>query len=122
MIIRALDVDHDWVFGHGKQDYLKNNDAIAENIQTRLLEFLNDCWFKLDAGVDWQRLMSQRNRDKTKQEVILDCKAIILQSFGVVKVNSVTAEFTGLRTLVVNYNIDTIYTTQFFQSTGVINA
>ncbi len=122
MIIRALDVDHDWTFGKGKQNYLTTQKAIAENLQTRILEFLNDCWFNLPAGIDWQRLMSQKNRNRTLQEIELDVKAVILRSFGVVRVNTIDAQFTGLRSVVVSYNIDTIYTTQFFQRTEVINA
>lgn len=115
MIIRALDGDHDWKLGKGKQDYLTNDNAIAENIQTRLLSMLNDCYFDLGAGVDWIRLLSTKN---TKQEIILSCKAIILASFGVVRVNNITPVLNG-RDLTLNYNIDTIFTRQLSQTIGV---
>lgn len=107
------------MFGRGRQDYLQKNEAIGENIQTRLLSFLNDCPFDLQAGIDWFRLLGQKS---TRREIELNCKGIISQSEGVVKVNKVEALLTGSRTLTISYNIDTIFTTQFSRSEEIINA
>lgn len=115
MIIRSLDGDHDWNFGQGIQTYLTNNDAIAENIQTRLLEILNDCYFNLSAGIDWIRFLSTKG---TLQEIQLSCKSVILKSYGVVRVNSITPVLNG-RDLLVTYNIDTIFTKQLTQTIEV---
>lgn len=116
MIIRALDGSHDWVLGKGLESYKKDNNAIAENIQTRLLSFLNDCWFDTQAGVDWIRLLGT---NATKQEIILSCRGIILQSYGVVRVNKIDTQQNG-RGIIVNYDIDTIFTTRFAQSLEVL--
>lgn len=110
MIIRALDGSHDWQLGKGLQSYLRDNDAIAENVQTRLLSFLNDCWFDTTAGIDWIRLLSTRS---TKEEIILSCRGIILQSYGVVRVNSINLNSFDNRNLSLTYNIDTIFTRRF---------
>lgn len=118
MIIRALDENHDWTFGIGKNNYLSGEKAIEENVQTRLLEFLNDCFFNMAAGIDWMRLLGTKT---TEQEIILSCRAVILQSYGVVRVNSISPSLNG-RGLTVNYNIDTIYTSQFTQNLEVLNA
>jgi hypothetical protein len=115
MIIRALTGDHDWTFGQGIQNYLTNDAAIAENIQTRLLSILNDCYFDLGAGVDWIRLLSTKG---TQNEIQLSCKAIILASYGVFGVNSIVAQLVG-RALMITYNINTIFTTQFTQTIEV---
>lgn len=120
MIIRALDQDHDWQFGQGLQSYLNDNKAIAENIDTRLLCFLNDCFFDLTAGIDWFRLMGSPG---TQEEIILSCRAIILQSYGVVQVNKIDATLnSSSRHLSVAYNIDTIFSSQFRQNLEVLNA
>jgi len=118
MIIRALDADHDWKFGKGKQSYLYTNEAINENIQTRLLEFVNDCFFNLSAGIEWIGLMSKKG---TKEQIVLSCRAVILKSFGVVRVNSVEALLIDRRSLQISYNIDTIYTLRFTQNLEVKN-
>lgn len=52
MIVRALDINGDWTFGQGKGNYLTNQAAIAQNVQTRLLSFLGDCFFDPTAGIN----------------------------------------------------------------------
>jgi len=39
MIIRSLDINKDWTFGIGKNNYLTSHKAIVQNIETRLLSF-----------------------------------------------------------------------------------
>ena len=119
MIIRALDANHDFTFGIGKSNYLFGELAIEENIQTRLLEFFNDCFFNMTAGIDWIRILGTMS---TKEEIILKCRAIILQSFGVVKVNSVSASLNDRRGITLIYNADSIYTSRFNQSLEVASA
>lgn len=118
MIIRALDGTGDWQFGKGKQSYNYKTDAIAENVSTRLNEFLNDCFFNMGAGLDWLRLLGDKN---TMNEIVLTLRSKILQSEGVVRVNSIDAKMSGRRSLTVSYNIDTIYTQNFNQSLEVVN-
>jgi hypothetical protein len=115
MIIRALDTTHDWELGKGKQNFLRNQDAVAENIQTRLLSFLNDCFWDLKAGVDWFRFLGTPT---TSQEIELSCRAIILASYGVVKVNSISVAVNG-RNIIIRYNIDSIFTSQYTTSVEV---
>lgn len=118
MIIRGLTADHDWQFGHGRQNYLRDNDACAENIETRLLSFLNDCFFNLQAGIDWLRLLGTKS---TEEEITLSVRAIILQSYGVVQVNTITVAFDReQRNLFLSYNIDTIFTSQFSRNLPTI--
>ena len=117
MIIRALDSDHDWVFGQGKQSYQIGQAAIAENIQTRLLSFKNDCFFDMNAGIDWLRLLGSKN---TLQETLLTIRAVILASYGAVKVNSVTPTVDkSSRSLSVTYNMDSIFSSKFSQTIQV---
>lgn len=108
MIIRALDTKGDWTFGRGKQNYLSSQKAIMENIQTRLYSFLNDAFWDINSGIDWPRLLGTRS---TQQEIILTARAIILQSYGVTGVNHISISYYGnTRNLILQYNINTIYT------------
>ena len=108
MILRALSPTGDWTFGQGKQNYLSSQKAINQNIQTRLLEFLNNAFWNMNAGIDWTRLLGTPG---TKQELTLTCRAIILQSYGVNSVNSIDSVYYGnTRNIILSYNINTIYT------------
>jgi hypothetical protein len=118
MIIRALDsTNKDWTFGVGKHNYFFDQNAIAQNIETRLLSFYRDCFFDRDAGVDWFRLLGTKT---TEQEITLSCRRIILQSYGVVKINSLSVSYTGRR-LFITYDIDTIFTSKYSQSVEVVS-
>lgn len=116
MIIRSIDSNHDWNFGQGQQNYLTGLNAINENNQTRLLEFLGDCFFNLQAGIDWFRLLGTPG---TKNEIMLTVRAKLLASFGVTGVNKVSSILSG-RGLNLSYNINTQYTSQFTQELEVL--
>ncbi len=117
MIFRALGTDNDWTFGKGKENYLFGQDAIAQNVRTRLLSFLNDCFFDMNAGVDWFTYFGTPN---TSQEIILKSRAVILQSYGVVSVNSVNLTVDRVtRGCLLTYNINTIYTINFTENLQV---
>lgn len=53
MRVRALDLQGDWTFGKGQNDYKTGQAAAVELIQTRLLSFLGDCFFDSGSGIDW---------------------------------------------------------------------
>jgi hypothetical protein len=117
MKIRALDGTHDWKFGKGLSSYAFDNQAIGENIQTRLLSWLNDCWFDAGAGLDWPRLLGSRN---TQKLIELSARAIILQSYGVIRVTEIIINFQGTaRNLVLNYKIDTLFSTDVEGTVGI---
>lgn len=116
MIFRSLDGEGDWNFGKGKESYLTDNNAIAMNIQTRLLSFFRDCWFDPDAGIDWLRLLGSKS---TEQEIILNIRGTILQSYGVNRVNSIALQHSG-RSVIISYDIDTLFTQNSSQIVEVL--
>ena len=114
MIFRALGTDNDWTFGKGEENYLFDQAAIALNIRTRLLSFLNDCFFDMGAGVDWIFYFGTPGKS---QEIILRSRAVILQSYGVVSVNSVKLNVNRVtRAAILEYNINTIYTVNYSEN------
>jgi len=60
MRVRALDVNGDWTFGKGRNNYLQGNDAWEQKISTSLKMFLGDCFFDLAAGIDWWTLLGAK--------------------------------------------------------------
>lgn len=117
MKIRALDSNSDWKWGKGLQSYNYDAAAISENIKTRLNCWLNDCWFDMNAGLDWARLLGSKN---VQTEIELSVRAIILQTEGVLKCNKVSVNIYGdTRNLVLSYSIDTIFSKNVSDTTGV---
>lgn len=109
MITRALDNNSDATFGQGRENFLSDQNAIALNIKTRLYSLLRDCFFDIQAGVDWMRFMSVPTK---AQEIQLSVRAIVLQSYGVVKVNNIFVSVVDRRILI-SINIDTIFTNSY---------
>jgi len=81
MIIRNLDVNNDWQFGKGIQDYKRDLDAIELNIKTRLKSWKGDCFYLPAEGVDYNNFLDVG----TKTFLDSDVKRVILQSEGVIK-------------------------------------
>lgn len=110
MKIRKTDENNDWTFGKGLSGYARDEAAIEQNIQSRVLSWVNDCFFDVQAGVDWKARLDTGQQKALAEEV----RAVILQSFGVVGVDSVEAAFDGeTRALRVKYNVATIFTPSF---------
>jgi outer membrane protein assembly factor BamA len=90
---RGLDSNNDWIFGIGANAYLTANAEVAINIQTRVLSFLNDCFFDTGAGLNWWALLGSKNQ------------AALQLSIGTVILN--TNNVTGNLQLSVIYNSQT---------------
>ncbi|MDR1282933.1 MAG: hypothetical protein LBK99_19240 [Opitutaceae bacterium] len=107
MITRALDHNHDWTFGKGRQNYLREAAAVRQRILTRLWSFLGDCFFDLAAGVDWWNLMG----GKSEPAILAQTRSVILGTEGVIRLNSLSAtRDPRTRAIRLSYNVDTIYT------------
>lgn len=106
MRVRALDVNGDWTFGKGQNDYLTKNPAIAQNIRTRLLSFLGDCFFDLGAGVDWFTFLGSKDETALNLAVfsaILNTRDVT----GVKQVNSILNRTT--RKITIQFQVQTVY-------------
>jgi hypothetical protein len=112
MIIRNLDANGDWTFGSGISNYLTNNAAIGLNIRTRLLSWLNDCFFDMEAGIDWLNRLGSKNQ---RQLLEADLSRIIVQSYGVTGLVSFDTVLVG-RVFTANYSVNTIFSQAYIDS------
>lgn len=108
MRVRAITESRDWTFGKGIQGYKVDEEAIGQNVKTRLLSFLNDCYFDLNAGIDWWNLLGRGTRD----ELLKSIKLTILGTEGVTAINSFDYYMQD-RKLVVTYDIQTIFSASY---------
>jgi hypothetical protein len=109
MIFRNLTSSGDWTFGSGTGNYLSGNPAIGLNIKTRLLSWLNNCFFDMTAGINWPTRLGGKNQQLLLE---LDLRRIILQSFGVTSLNSFSYSLV-VRSFSATFNIDTIFSAAY---------
>lgn len=109
MTFRNLDENHDWTFGAGRSNYLERIEEIALNTKTRVLSFLNDCFFDMDAGINYWGLLD-RNKQKELENAI---QQTIIQTPGVTGVNEINAYTNSERKLSVQYGVSNIYSVGF---------
>lgn len=109
MQVRALNSDHDWLFGKGANDYLQGNAAIVQNINTRLNSYLGNCFFDLNAGIDWFNLMGSKNLTALN----LAISTSILNTDGVTGILQLSTNLTFNRQFTVTYQVQTIYSTAY---------
>lgn len=107
MIVRQLDEDGDWTFGKGKNDYLRNNNAITQNVSTRLSSFLGDCPYDLASGIDWFNALGAK--DQTALNLAIS--AVILNTPNVTGILQLFVFVDVVRNLTVRYRAQTTYST-----------
>jgi hypothetical protein len=126
-IQRALDVNHDWTFGKGLGNYYQGNSAIGQDCDTRLLMFLNDCFFDQSAWIDWLNILGSTNQ----QGLNLAISGILIGTTGVTSILQLsTAIDPQTRDISVSYSVNTIYSVYSntvslstnIQASGVANA
>jgi hypothetical protein len=110
MIFRNLDINGDWTFGKGKNNYLTKSDAIALNVKTRLSSWVNDCFFDMTAGIDWNGRLD-KNQNQLLEQNLTD---LIAKTDDVTGITSVQSQFNSeTRTFNIQYTINTIYTQNY---------
>ena len=113
MIIRKLDDVGDWTFGKGFEDYARYEEAIDENIKTRIQSWVGDCFFDIPSGVDWKARLDKGQLNNLTYEI----KSLILKSYGVVGVNNIDVNLdNSTRYATITYDIQTIYSPSFISS------
>jgi hypothetical protein len=106
MLVRALDYNHDWQFGRGRQSYLSDLSALKQSVDTRLLQWKNNCFFAMDDGVDWNNLLDIG----TKDALDLDIRRVILQTGGILRISGYTSTLDPTtRAVSISCTISTIY-------------
>ena len=114
MIVRALDANHDFQFGRSKQSYFSDLLALKQSIDTRLLQWRNNCFFAMDDGVDWNNLLDIG----TKLALDLDIRRVIMQTGGVLRISAYESTIDPVtRAVAIQCTISTIYGDLAYQET-----
>lgn len=109
MIFRNLDADGDWTFGRGKNDFLREQDAIGLNIKTRIMSWLNDCFFAMNEGIDWATRIGSKNQ---KDLLDADLKRVILSSENVTGLLSFESSVLN-RKYTADFSVETVFSKSY---------
>lgn len=115
MRVRKNTSSGDWQFGRSKYDYIKDDDAIAQNIKTRLQSFKNDWFLDTEANIDWLNLLGQRG---TEEEIKSEVERVVLETEGVIQINDISLSVTE-RDANIAVTVTTIFNTEINVSLGV---
>lgn len=108
MIVRALDKNFDWSFGKSLNNYISKNSAVIQNIRTRLLSFLGDCFFDITAGVDWLTFLGG-SKSKNQQALQVNISAVILNTAFVTGINQLSINLDSNRNFSISYQVQTTF-------------
>lgn len=123
----------DWQFGGGLSNYVQNQAAAIQLINSRILCFLGDCFFDAGNGIPWFQYLGSTGAAQSQLALQLAVQATILNTQDDLGNQIVTAMIQlsvnlnrGARSLSISYEAATIYSTitsaLFFELYGVGSA
>ena len=105
MKFRSIDSNGDWNFGNGTQAYAADLQALMLNLRTRILSWVDDCFFDTQNGLDWKNLL-EYGQQKYLQNAI---KSLAAKTAGVLRVYDIVVSVSASRVATVTFSVDTIY-------------
>lgn len=115
MRVRRIDSNGDWQFGRGLSDYARDDEAIGQNVITRLKSFKNDWFLDVDAEIDWFDLLGRKG---TQEEIEREIERVTLATDGVLQLNSLKLT-KQIRNVTISMNITTIFNTELSLNLGL---
>lgn len=108
MRTRNVDNNWDWCFGHSQADYTRDINAVSLDIQMRIKEWFNDCFFNLEQGIPWDtRLGFKNQKELLDQDIITTAQ----NTEGVLNIFNFTSQVIGRR-YTCQFNVYTIYSSE----------
>lgn len=89
MLFRYLDSNWDWNFGKGIGCYSGDTQAIAFDVKSKILSWVNDCFFAMEDGIDWQNILGSKDK---KKQLDMDIKQTIIEEDGITELTFFESE------------------------------
>ena len=86
-------INQDWTFGKGLANYVTDNNAINQNVSTRLKSFKNDWFLDTEANIDWLNILGNKNNqgviESEVRRVVLATEGVLtIDSFNILEINN----------------------------------
>ena len=116
--VRALDKNNDWTFGNNEVNYINNDNAIIQNVKTRLKSLKNDFFLDSEANIDWFGILSELNN----QEIVInEIYRVTLDTDGVIEIKDIQVVRLDKRDATVEVKFVTINNKEILLSLGLID-
>lgn len=69
-IVRSLDEDGDFTFGKGRSNYIESENALRQNVVTRLKQYKNNWEFDKTLGIDYDYFLSTKQSRRSLEDQI----------------------------------------------------
>lgn len=86
MTVRRNTPTGDWTYGRSKRDYARDEEAILQNLKTRILSFKNDWFLGVDQEIDWFDLLGRKG---TQDEIKREVERVCIATEGIVSVDKI---------------------------------
>lgn len=106
MRVRITDSNGDWTFGQGQLNYATKQKAIEYDIEQKIREWFQDCFFALQNGIPWSIRLGSHNQKDLLDD---DLKEVIRSVDGVLDIIDFTSNSYSDRRYIATVNIFTIY-------------
>jgi hypothetical protein len=107
--IRALDVNHDPIYGNGQNNFLNDIQAVAQIIQTTLLLFEGEWWADLTAGVPMFQSILGSSNARNNEAITLALQNAILSVDFVTGVQDIVTTYSTNRKFTFNCIAETTF-------------
>jgi hypothetical protein len=115
MRVRRNTKDGEWMFGRGLADYAKDEEAILQNLKTRILSFQNDWFLDTSAEIDWFDLLGRKG---TQEEIKREIERVAIATEGIVRVDKIELiKFN--RSATIKIDVTTIFNRQLSLDLGI---
>ena len=118
MIVSRLDKNGDWSFGKSLDNYATNDEAIAQNVVTRIKSFKNNWFLDIDANIDWIDILGVKNN---KEQITNEISRVVKSTYGVKNLVSIEVVSVENRNAKIRVEFETIYNKKFLETIGIIN-
>lgn len=115
MRVRRNTPSGDWSMGRHSADYSKEDEAIQQNVITRIKSFQNDWFLDTQANIDWFNLLGRKG---TQDEIKAEIERVIIATNGVIKINDLQLTKNN-RSASISLSITTIFNSQLSLELGI---
>ncbi len=115
MRVRRNDKNGDWMFGRSTKDYALNEEAIRQNLVTRIKSFQNDWFLDSEAEIDWFNLLGRKG---TQTEIEREIERVAIATEGILRVENLEL-IKQNRSATIRMEVTTVFSTQINIDLGI---
>lgn len=115
--VRGLDKNGDWTMGNSLANYKLNDNAILQNVQTRLKSLKNDFFLDTEHNIDWFGILGEINN---QDFVLNEIYRVTLATDGVISVEDVNVTTVDSRKATIEVKFISENNTEILTSLGII--